>query len=64
MVEIVGQRGVDLGQVEVRVLPGDLFRGQAVNLVVANDVLDADPRAGDAGSSPTAIRTTLDMLGN
>jgi len=64
MVEIVGQCGVDLGQTEVLVLAGDLLRSQAVDFVVANDVLDADSRSGDAGSAPTAVRAAFDVFGN
>ena len=56
--EIVGQCSVHLRQTEVRILPGNLLRGQAVDLMVTDNVLDANPGPGNARLS---IRATLDV---
>ena len=62
MIEVVGQGRVDLRERELRVFSGDLFRGQAVSLMIRSDILHADARSRDVRSHiASASLPFLDM---
>ncbi len=64
VIEVVGERGVDIRQRQLRELFDNIVRRLPLALVPRDDVLHADARPSDAGLAPTDPWGHVDVICN